>query len=167
MEEIWKIVPFAPDYEVSNKGRVRSNRGRYKNHIMSLQTNKKGYQFVLLRTPSNERRFYQVHRLVMLTFCPIENSNDLEVNHKDENKTNNNLENLEWITGLENKRYGTAIERSHQKQRMKILCVETNIIYNSMAEASQQTGINYGNISSCCNGRLLTAGDFHWKILSV
>lgn len=99
----------------------------------------------------------------MLTFNPCENSYQLEVNHKDENKQNNHLDNLEWLSHADNVRYGTGSERAHISQKYLIYCVETDTTYSSMREASDKTGINYGNISSCCSGRLLTAGGYHWK----
>lgn len=99
----------------------------------------------------------------MLTFSPCENSNELEVNHKDENKQNNHLDNLEWLSHADNVRYGTGHQRAIEPQKYLVYCVETDTTYSSMREASDKTGINYGNISSCCSGRLLTAGGYHWK----
>ena len=103
----------------------------------------------------------------MLTFNPCENSNVLEVNHKDENKQNNHLDNLEWLSHTDNVRYGTGHQRVIEQQKDLIYCVETNTIYSSMREASEATGINYGNISSCCSGRLLTAGGYHWQKITA
>lgn len=99
----------------------------------------------------------------MLTLRPNKNASSLEVNHLDEDKNNNCLDNLEWCSHLENVRYGTGHIRATEPQKYKIFCIETGVTYNSMKEASDITGVNYGNISSCCSGRLKTAGGYHWK----
>lgn len=160
MEE-WRTIPFAIDYEISNTGKVRSNRKNFDKYEMSQQTTKKGYKNVLLRTEDG-RKSFQVHRLVLMTFKPVDNMENLTVNHIDENKSNNNLDNLEWMTRLENVRYGTGIERCHKKQKDKIYCVELNKYYDGLIEAVNELGIDYGNLSSCCNGKLKTAGGYHW-----
>lgn len=160
--EIWKAVPGYPDYEVSSYGQVRSFKRDKSGYILSQRLDKKGYCHVAFNIPGGKKDF-QTHRLVLLTFCPNENASNLEVNHKDENKQNNHLDNLEWLTHKENVNYGTGKERSSQAQRQPVLCEETGIVYDSLRSASEQTGINAGNISSCCSGRLATAGGYHWK----
>lgn len=160
--EIWKEIPMYPGYEISTYGQVRSYKRNRQGYILSQRSDRKGYLHVALNTP-NGKKNCTVHRLVMLTFNPCDNCDKLEVNHKDENKSNNHLDNLEWVTHLENVRYGTGHERAIEQLKYIIRCVETDTIYNSMREASELTGINYGNISSCCSGRLLTAGGYHWE----
>lgn len=160
--EIWKEIPMYPGYEVSTYGQVRSFKQGRNGYILSQRTDKKGYKHVMLNTPEGKKNC-QVHRLVMLTFNPCENSSKLEVNHKDENKQNNHLDNLEWLPHADNVRYGTGHQRAIEPLKCLVYCVETDTTYSSMKEASDKTGINYGNISSCCSGRLLTAGGYHWK----
>lgn len=79
--------------------------------VLSPKTDKYGYQEVVLYSGTHEsRKQYSIHRLVAITFLP--NPNNLEtVNHKDEDKTNNCVENLEWMSRGDNIRYGTALYR--------------------------------------------------------
>lgn len=110
MNEIWKslkdVVKYGNNYEVSNLGRVRSidfidKRGyRRKSRIMAQANHHKGYKAISL-THMGKRKTYKVHRLVALAFIPnLENKP--EVNHKDGDKKNNCVYNLEWVTTSEN-----------------------------------------------------------------
>jgi len=94
MQEIWNLIKDFENYEISNFGRVRSFK-RYKNgKILNYYINSNGYHFLKLYlngTPNNKR----IHRLVLETFNPIDNMNNFDVNHKDGNKENNYIENLE------------------------------------------------------------------------
>ena len=114
MEE-WKSIPgYEGLYEVSSYGRVKSLE-RYKSNnggiqlikekILKPHNTKKGYLTVQF-----SNKIFKVHRLVAEAFIP--NPDNLPmVNHKDEDKTNNNVDNLEWCTAKYNSNYGTAIER--------------------------------------------------------
>lgn len=107
MREIFKdVVGYEGLYQVSNLGRVRSS---YSGKILRSATKKRGYQYVNLYKDKISK-MHQVHRLVAMTFIP--NPNNLPiVNHKDEDPTNNNVENLEWCTHTYNINYGTARQR--------------------------------------------------------
>lgn len=80
---------------------------------------------------------YRIHRLVMENFCPVENMENLEVNHLDEDKTNNCLNNLEWVTKTENLNYGNRAKKYGESRGKKVRCVETGIIYCSTREAER------------------------------
>lgn len=107
MIEIWKDIPeYEGLYQVSNLGRVKSLRFRNnvcdkeKEHIMALNKKDNEYLYVSLSKNGIRKNKY-VHRLVAT--CFIQNTNDYEVvNHKDENKTNNNVNNLEWCSQKQN-----------------------------------------------------------------
>lgn len=113
MQEIWKslkdIIECGDNYEISNFGKVRSidfidKRGySRKGRIMRFSNHKKGYKILSLTFDGN-RKTYKVHRLVALAFIPNP-ENKPEVNHKDGNKSNNNLDNLEWSTTSENTKH--------------------------------------------------------------
>ena len=164
IEEIWKEIKEAPKYMISNFGRVKSIQYT-KERILKLNKKKTGYLEVGLMVEPNYRKWFLVHRLVMETFSPIENSNNFEVNHKDENKENNRIDNLEWVTSKENCNYGTRNFRSSMKRNIPVECIETGIIYKSFHEASKKTGIDIACISMCCTGyrNRKTAGGYHWR----
>ena len=90
------------DYYVTDDGRIWSEQSK---KFMAFQYDKNGYVKVALRStdlPPKKCHRYSVHRLVMENFCPVENMENLQVNHKDGNKQNNCLSNLEWVTCQEN-----------------------------------------------------------------
>lgn len=108
--EEWKDVPgHEGSYQVSNKGRVRSldryvpacnNSERFsEGRILSQQVEGKGYYQVRLCLNGDKGKYFKVHRLVLMAFVGV---SDLQCNHKDCDKSNNYLENLEWCTQSEN-----------------------------------------------------------------
>jgi hypothetical protein len=116
--EIWKdIEGYEGMYQVSNMGRVRSldrvkpNSGGQiaKGHILPHSDNRHGYRFVSLWKFNKGRRFY-VHRLVASAFIPNPNNFPI-INHKDEDKSNNRHDNLEWCTQKYNINYGNHMKR--------------------------------------------------------
>lgn len=144
-------------YAVTSCGRVWSYRSK-----KFLKPNKNNYDYLYIVLSKNGNpKTKTVHRLVMETYNPCENMKDLQVNHRDENKENNCLNNLEWCTAKYNVNYGTRNERT----RKRVRCIETGIIYESLSEASRQTGIAQSSISECCNGKRKTAGGFHWEYI--
>ena len=127
---------------------------------MKLVKNNSGYFLVNLTDKTGSQFTSYAHRLVAEAF--ISNpENKPQVNHIDENKTNNRVDNLEWMTAKENINYGTCIERTGRTQGKKVRCIETDEIYYSSGEARRQTGIN--NIGAVCRGKRQTAGGFRWE----
>lgn len=165
VEECWLEVNGFHGYWVSNFGRIKSYRRSKDGIILKQRLSKKGYCLVGMSDDNNKKHFVQVHRVVLKTFNPVENMDELEVNHKDEVKTNNCLSNLEWVTRTENIMHGTGRQRRVEHQKMKIKCVQNNTIYNSMKEASDELGINYGNLSSHCSGRLKSVNGFTFEVV--
>lgn len=111
-----------------------------------------GYYYVDLQ---GKRRL--VHRLVAEAF--IDNPDDLpEVNHKDEDKVNNSVENLEWCDSKYNANYGTR----NKRRGKPIQCIETGIIYWGAREMERQTGIKHNNIAKAIKNGIKTGG-YHWK----
>ncbi len=151
--EIWLRVKEYPNYSVSNLGRVKNNVA---NHIMIGGYDKDGYKQVTLQ--KNGKQYNRrVCRLVALTF--IENPNELPmVNHIDENKENDNIDNLEWCTAQYNNTYGCRCN----KTRKSVQCIETGKIYEGLRIAEKETGISHTNISSACR-KNCCAGGYHWK----
>ena len=114
-EEIWKDIPgYEGLYQVSNFGRVKSLR---KAIIMSIRINKKGYSTIGLSKNGVFNR-KSIHRLVAEAFLP--NPDNLpQVNHKDEDKSNNRVDNLEWCSQLYNNIYGSRMERQVNTRKLK------------------------------------------------
>ena len=100
--EEWKSVKgYEGIYKVSNYGRVKNNR----NKILKTYTINSGYECIKF-TVNGIRKSFLIHRLVLETFKPNDDMYKKEVNHIDENKHNNCLSNLEWVTSKENKQHG-------------------------------------------------------------
>ena len=106
MEE-WKNYPFDTRYQVSSYGNIKGQKG----NILKGSINNAGYKRIGLYS-NGKAVFKFVHRMVMETFSPCANSDDLIVNHKDGNKLNNHVDNLEWATSSENMlhAYQTGLE---------------------------------------------------------
>lgn len=142
-------------YAITEDGRVWS----YKKNKFIERKIQSNYSRVNLYKDGITKYCY-VHRLVAEAFLP--NPNNLpQVNHKDENKSNNNVNNLEWCTGKYNCNHGTRIQRISTKLKRKILCVELNQVFNSLKEASAY--INKTSVCECLKGRCKTAGGYHWR----
>jgi len=161
-EEKWVTIQEAIDYEVSNFGRIRSYK--YKTpRILKQKLNKIGYYQIGLCVGGGKRKFFLVHRLVLSNFSQVENMKELEVNHINENKQDNRLENLEWLTSKENCNHGTRNKRIGEFSSNKVLCVETGVVYNSQLEASIETNTSESGISNCLNGKRRKANNLHWR----
>ena len=132
-----------------------------KNKYLKPSDNGHGYQKVTLY--KDKKQVCYIHRLVLETYKPVENMAQLQCNHIDENKSNNNISNLEWCTAKENANSGTRNERSAQARSMKVYCRELDRIFNSMSEAARELGIKSGHICECCQGTRKTAGKMHWR----
>lgn len=167
MGEQWRAVKgFEGKYEVSNIGNVKSYL-RNKEKYMKTRIDKDGYQIVTLYA-NGKRKDYKLHRMVADAF--IENPLNLpQVNHKDENKTNNSADNLEWCDSKYNVNYGNhnyLIAKSKFKPVIQYDLKGNKIAeYESILNAELKTGISHQNISKCCLKRkhFKTAGGFVWK----
>ncbi len=164
MSEIWKpIKNYEGLYEISNFGRVRSLT-RYKK-ILKPCPNERGYLMVDL-SKEGKRRKYFIHILVANAF--LSNPNNLpQVNHKNEIKTDNNADNLEFCTNNYNLNYGSRNKRIRDKIAKKVVqySMQEKIlnVYESMTEASKKTGVTVQRICDCCKGRIKTSGGYKWR----
>lgn len=175
--EIWKDVQdFPQKYEISNKGRLRN---KTTNHIYK-QTNKKGDYFTIILYDDNHKKSVRIHRLVAKTFIPNPNNYPC-VNHKDLNKQNNNVNNLEWCTQSYNVKHaienGTNImsgfnrynKNKFKNKYGKLYQYDKNMrllnVYENLNEAYEKTGVCKRNILQCINhqeGRK-QAGNYIWQ----
>lgn len=178
MEEIWKdVADYKGLYQVSNMGQVRM-LGREKRlwHGAKTPISPKllsqfvicGYKKVKLRGFDGKTKMVSVHRLVAQAFIP--NPNNLpQVNHKDEDKTNNNVENLEWCTAKYNTNYGTGIKRCSEARckRVAQISLDGHVVkeWNSMKEIVETLGFSYSRISQACNGITKVSNGYIWKFI--
>ena len=173
--EIWKpIKDYEGLYEVSSLGRIKSMPKKFiRNGAVThfeekilTPSDSHGYRSVVL-TKNGIHKTHSVHRLVALAF--IQNPNNYtQINHKDENKSNNRVENLEWCTPHENTEHYHKTLRNgkpmyNQKACLQIIDGEVIAEYKSLNEASRRTGVSVSNIYCCCIGKTTTAGGYQWK----
>lgn len=166
---IWKTVNECNLYEVSNTGLVR--RIETKRILKGCITS--GYRSVKFTFPDGKQRRFYVHRLVAEHFLPPQGNKDLVVNHKDGDKLNNNVENLEWVSQRENiLHYYQKLKKEKSERRnngKKVPVIQYDLDgnelarYESLSEASRQTGIKIGAISYVLNGRATHTGPYYWK----
>lgn len=182
--EIWKdIKGYKNLYQVSNLGNVRSldrirkngkepNR-KYlqKSKLLKPAIQNVGYKFVVL-SKNGKRKGFRVHRLVAEAF--IDNPNNYDcVNHKDENKLNNNVSNLEWCTVAYNNKYGTKQERYRKKIRKKTgkrinqYDLEGNLMNTWECIMDAERFLNKKRaatpIWNCCQHKTKTAYGYRWE----
>ena len=169
--EIWKdVVGYEGLYKVSNEGNVYSVRRvnsagiRCGGLMLKLTQHKSGYIQVCLRK-NGVMKTKKVHRLVAKAFIPNPN-HYLEVNHRDENKSNNNVKNLEWCTREYNMNFGTGIKRTADKNNKPVKGVheETGerIYLKSMVEGALY-GFDPKRISDVCLGKRQTHRGYSFR----
>ena len=174
MKEEWRdIEGYENLYQVSNLGRVKSvertvriGRG-YRiipERIRKARKNNCGYLYVGLNKDGKKKQYF-VHRLVATAFCD-NLMGYTEVNHKDEDKQNNCMENLEWCTSKQNCNHGTRSKKVAEKLSKPLFSVdkESGLImwWESIMEAERCTGIAHQNICHCLKGRQKSAGGHIW-----
>ena len=163
--EIWKnIEGYEGLYQVSNLGRVKSLRFG-KERILKPGNNVQGYLHVIL-LKNGERKWCSIHRLVAQTFIP--NPDNLsDINHKDEVKTNNSVQNLEWCSAKYNCNFGTRNQRISEKTSKPVLqfTKDGELIreWKSATDVQRNLGYDNSHISKCCNEKRKSANGFIWK----
>ena len=174
----WRRIKEAPNYMVSSLGDIKSlpMKGNFwRGKLLRTKIDKGGYKRIWLYVDGKSKEVL-IHRLVAQTFIP--NPCDKpQVNHKNGDKTDNRVDNLEWVTASENElhRYRVLGHQSigRAKSSIPVICVETGIRYTSTREAERATGISHNQILNVINRKIsmkngyeyknLTAGGYHWK----
>lgn len=183
MEEIWKdIEEYKGYYQVSNLGNVRSldriikgNVGQPKKQKGAIVNQRiRGLYMAVVLCKGNRRKDFSVHRLVAEAFIPNKDNYPC-VNHKDENKLNNRVDNLEWCSYSYNINYGTCPQRIGYANKIKhtgmkqpkleksnkskwIILVNKNEKIKGAKTAEIKYGISSSNIIQCCLGKRKSAG---------
>lgn len=168
-KEIWKdIKGFEGLYQISNMGNIKSlgngKSNNSKERILKPGKNSNGYLHVILYK-DGIKKDYTVHQLVGNAFLSNPQGYK-ELNHKDEDKTNNNADNLEWCSRSYNCSYNDKAKKAGKKLRKPVIAIEkrTGLIleFASSIEAERETGIAHSSIIKCCKGKMNSAGNFYW-----
>lgn len=166
--EVWKdIEGYEGLYQVSNYGNVVSlnYNGTGKRRLIKPRATQLGYYQVQLYK-NGCRKYCLIHRLVAKAFVGGY-AKGLHVNHIDENKSNNCYLNLEWVTVAYNNNYGTRVEQAKQKIKKPVRCIELDMFFDSVKEASEYVGLkSSSSISNCCRGKRKTACGYHWEYVA-
>lgn len=168
-KEIWLPVKgYEGLYEVSSLGRVRSivNDKSRKTKVLSPGDNGIGYLQVGL-FKNGKRKHFKVHRLVAQAFLPNW-FEEPEVNHRDENKHNNHIDNLEWCEHKYNCNHGTRNERiiTNGKLSKPVLQYTKSGEFVKEWNSTNETirsGYKQANVCACCNGKLKSYKGYIWK----
>lgn len=173
--EIWQdIQGYENRYQISNFGNIKSIH-TYKNgtkkEIYLNPSTRGGYKYVKLCKNSKGKE-YAVHRLVAKYFIP--NPDNLpQVNHKDYNRSNNIVDNLEWCTLEYNVLYSKdniafAVKQSHHKNIYQYDNRGNLVkIWNLIMDIFRELGLNQRQISDCCNGKVKTCGGYVWSYVPL
>ena len=161
IETFVKVDGF-DNYEVSNLGKVRNMKS---GKVLKPHLNKDGYLRHCLYKHNKQKSLF-LHKIIATAFVDNPEKKP-QVNHIDENKTNNDLSNLEWCTVRENAVHGTRMKRIAEKLSQKVIQLDlnNNVLneFESMHQAERETGIYATSISRCCNGKVKSAGGFKWR----
>lgn len=160
----WKTVVECDKYEVNQKGEIRHKKRK---HILSPRKNSGGYGYVVF-VINGCRKNFAIHRIVANAFIPNPNGYT-EINHKDYNRLNNCVENLEWVSSSQNKQHAYLKVENHISRGKKVnqYDKEGNFIktFDSITKAAHEVGCVVSAISNCCLGRTKTAMGYQWRFV--
>ena len=160
----WREVKEYSNYEVNQLGEIRHKK---RQKILKPRDNNGGYQYVNFKINGKNTNF-AVHRIVANAFIPNPNGYT-EVNHKDYNKKNNCVDNLEWVSSSQNKQH-SYLKQQNKKSRGKAVNQYTKEgiflkTFDSVSDAAKELGCCVAAISNCCLGRTKTSQGFRWSFV--
>lgn len=156
----WRdVIGYEGLYQVSENGYILSTV-RKKHIILKPKLDKYGYLTINLYK-NGIRKTHKIHRLVAAAFLE-DFDESLCVNHKNELKYDNRVENLEVCTIDYNNNYGTRNDRSAEAHKKKVRCVELDMEFDSLLDAAAYVGASFQNISACLRGRQNKCAGYHW-----
>jgi hypothetical protein len=165
MTEEWKTIPLFTNYQISNFGNVKCVKGN-KNRLLQGSKNSKGYLRVNLYDGNGKAKTRFIHNLVGESL--LDNfENKSQINHKNENKEDNNILNLEYATNLENRRHGTVIERvarANSKVVIQYTMFEEFVKeWNSVTQISKELNISSSRLYDVVNGKYKTRHPYSYN----
>lgn len=169
-EEIWKDIPGYDGYQASNFGRIRTHNKithtelhgerHWKDRILHYKSQNNyntGYRVTLWK--NGKPKDFLVARLVATTFLENLINTEMTVNHKDGNRLNNNINNLEWLSRADNIKYGFE-NGQYKQQGIKLFNKNETKTFRSLSLASSFLGRNHGYINNCIkNNRKIISSD--------
>ena len=157
--EIWKPLRNFPSYNGSSEGRIMNVRTQ---HILKPTVNKKGQTIVCLRK-NNRRYIVRVHKLIAETF--LGEHPGMDVRHKDKDRTNNRLDNLEWVTKHETFQDMNTRRNGNPTRYTRVKVLETNEIYNSVSECARSLDCCRSDIFKQLAGTIPHVKGYHFRRL--
>lgn len=160
--EVWKTVINHPDYKISNLGNIKSFKRKIV-RILKPNLHKSGYYVF-------ELDYKQLKRANLIAKHFIENPNNYPiVNHKDGNRSNDLIDNLEWSNQSDNTLHGWYSNNRKGLVKVFMYSKENKFIkeFESVSKAAKEMNINKAHISSCCRKRIKTAGGYIWKYKKI
>jgi hypothetical protein len=170
MEIEWRDISIEGygDYQVSNDGQIRNKKSK---HAYACSSIRQGYKSTVLINKEKQKKTYKVHRLVALSFIPNDDPKKDAVNHKDGNKFNNKVDNLEWVSIAENNQHAQDTGLTPKTCRPVYQCnKDTGEIikrYETLMGAGKDTSIDPAGIAKCCKGTRCSAGGYKWKFVEA
>lgn len=151
------------NYHVTKDGRVFSLNYRKtgKTKEAKVHKNDKGYNVLCLYDENGKQKTARVARLVATAYIPNP-ENKSEVDHINRVRADDRVENLRWVTHIENSNNKGEYPKN-KKGSKPVKCIETGIVYPSVMEVTRQLGFNFRHISACCIGKQKTAYGFTWQ----
>ena len=160
----WREVKEYRNYEVNQFGQIRH---KIRKQILKPRSNNGGYQYVNFKINGKNTNF-AVHRIVANAFIPNPNGYT-EINHKDYDKTNNCIENLEWVTSSQNKQHAYLRKENRESHGKKVNQFTKDGIFiktfSSVSAAAAEMGCCVAAISNCCLGRTKTSQGYRWSFV--
>ena len=162
--EMRNVPGYEDRYATTKDGRIWSYKR--KKFLMPC-TDKDGYLKIVLYDGS--RKTVSVHRVILMTWNPIENMENYDCAHLDDDKDNNNLNNLMWMTRFENNHWNDKIERGASKRRIPVFQydLDGNYItsFEGLRRAENTTGFDRSEISNCAKGKRKEYKGFIWSFI--
>lgn len=164
-EELWSPVSGFDKYEVSKNGEIRNTKT---GKLLSQYKNRRGYKKVCLYL-DGKKKYLFAHRIVAMAFIKNDYPDTCtQVNHINENKGDNRVENLEWVTPSENINHGTCIERraKSQSRTVEMTYRGIRVLFDSTRDASERTGIPRKAIQDVCRGKCKTTSGASFRYVN-